>query len=82
MCEAEVSSVVESRLPPYRKGRAACCSRDHPEMIAEEEEPPHEVVKVIVEVEELPTIAINATSWDIDHSNVQIMKKPNTEAHI
>ena len=50
--------------------------------MAEEEEPLQEVVEVIAEVEELPTVAINATSWDTDHSNVQIIKKPDTKAHI
>ena len=48
----------------------------------EEEEPPQGVVEVTTEVKDLPTVAINATSWDINHSNVQIIKKPNTEAHI
>ena len=51
-------------------------------MMAEEEEPPQEMVEVAAEVKELPIVAINAISWDIDHSCVQIMKKPNTEAHI
>ena len=50
--------------------------------MAEEEEPPQGVAEVAMEVEELATIAINATSWEIDHLNVQRMKKPDTEAHI
>ena len=33
-------------------------------------------------VEELPIVAINAISWDIDHSSLQIMKKLNIEEHI
>ena len=40
------------------------------------------MVEVTAGVEEPPTIAINATSWDIDPSNVQIMRKLDTEAHI
>jgi hypothetical protein len=51
-------------------------------MMVEGEEPPWEMVEVTVEVEELPTVAINAISWDIDHSSVHIMKKSNTEADI
>ena len=82
MPEAEDSSVVEARLPPRKKGLTACHNKDHQEMMAEEEEPPQGVAKVAAEVDELPTIVINATSWDIDHSNDQIMKKPNTKAHI
>ena len=82
MPKAEVSSVLEARLPPHKKGLATHHNRDHQEMMAEEEETPQEVVEVTVEVEEPPTIAINATSWDIDHSNVQIMKKPDTKAYI
>ena len=82
MPEAEVSSVVEVRLPSHKKGLGARHNRDHKEMMAEEEEPPQGVSEVAAEVEELPTIRINATSWDIDHSNVQIMNKPDTEAHI
>ena len=50
--------------------------------MAEEEQPPQGVYKVIAEVEDPPTVVINDTSWDINHSNVQIMKKPNTEARI
>ena len=51
-------------------------------MMVEEEEPPQGVAEVAAKVEEPPNIAINATCWDIDHSNVQIMKKSDTEAHI
>ena len=51
-------------------------------MMAEGEETPQEMVEVAAGVEELPTIAINAISWDIDHSSVQIMKKLSTEEHI
>ena len=82
MPEAEVSSVVKARLPPRKKGLAARHNKDHQEMMAEEEESPHGVVEVAAEVEELPTVGTNTTSWDIDHSNVQIMKKLDTEAHI
>ena len=39
MVEAEVSSVVEARLPPHKKGLAARHNRDHQETMAEEEEP-------------------------------------------
>ena len=51
-------------------------------MMEEKEEPPEGVVEAAAEVKELPIISINATIWDIDPLNVQIMKKPNTEAHI
>lgn len=80
--EAEVSSMVGERLPPHKKGRVVRHNKDHQKMMVEGEEPPYEMAKVAAEVEELPIIAINAISWDIDHSSIQIMKKPNTEAHI
>ena len=80
--EAEVSSVVEARLPPHKKGLVARHNRVHQETMVEEEEPPQGEAEVTTNVEALPTVSINATSWDIDHSNVQRMKKPDTEVHI
>ena len=73
MPETEVSSVVEARLPPHKEGLAAHHNRDHQETMEEEEEPPQGVAEVATEVEALNIVSINATSWDIDHSNVQIM---------
>ena len=40
------------------------------------------MAEVIAKVKELPIVAINVISWDIDHSSVQIMKKLNTEENI
>ena len=62
--EAEVSSVVEVRLAPRKKEQVAHHKRDHHETMAEEEKPPRGMAEVTVEVEALPTVAINATSWD------------------
>ena len=41
MPKVGVILVVEARLPPHKKGRVARHNRDHPEKMAEEEEPPH-----------------------------------------
>ena len=82
MPKAKVSSVVEARLPPHKKGLAARHNIDHQETMVEGEEPPQGVAEVTVEAKKPPIIAINATSWDIDHLNVQRMKKPDTKAHI
>ena len=48
-------------------------------MITEEEETLQGMEEVITEVEELPIVAINAISWGIDRSSVQIMKKLDIE---
>ena len=78
----EESSVVGVRLPPNKKGLATLHNRDRQKMIAEGEEIIQEMSEVLVEVKELPIVVINAISWGIDHSSVQIMKKLNTEEHI
>ena len=51
-------------------------------MTTEEEELLQEMEEVEVEVEELPIIAINAISWDIDRLSVQTMKKQDTMEHM
>ena len=78
----EDNSVVGVRAPTSKKGLEALRSRGHLEMTIEEEETLQEMEEVVAKVEELPIIAINAISWGIDHSSVQIMKKINTEENI
>ena len=51
-------------------------------MTTEEEELLQEMEEVGVEVEELPIIAINAISWDIDHLSVKTMKTQDNVEHI
>ena len=78
----EDSSVAGVRPPASKKGLAALHNRGCQEMIAEGDEVLQGMDEVVAEVKELNIIAINAISWDIDCSSVQIMKKLNTEEHI
>ena len=81
--EEEEDSQVASVNPSTNKREPTTLhNRDSPIMTIQEEELLEEVEQAEVEVEELPIVAINAISWDMDRLSVQTMKRQDTTEHM